>query len=104
MIYFVFAGAGFLWCVNNAQTDKYRKQICFFLKGLVLCTRFYSLFINFLQILAPFSPTTPSQQKIGYIHLVDGLGFGFHKLGEPFTLAETRKLLPKGVALIGNCG
>lgn len=33
---------------------------------------------------------------------MDGLGFGFHKLGEPMTLAEFRTVF-RG-PLIGNCG
>ncbi len=39
---------------------------------------------------------------LGYLHVVDGLGFGFHKLGEPMTLADIRRLF-RG-PLIGNCG
>jgi hypothetical protein len=27
---------------------------------------------------------------LAYLHVVDGLAFGFHKLGEPMTLAEFR--------------
>ena len=39
---------------------------------------------------------------IGYLHVVDGLGFGFHGLGEPMTLAEFRGVF-RG-PIIGNCG
>jgi N-ethylmaleimide reductase len=39
---------------------------------------------------------------LGFVHLVDGLGFGFHKKCEPFTLKEARKHYHG--ALIGNCG
>ena len=39
---------------------------------------------------------------LSYLHVVDGLGFGFHELGEPMTLAEFRKLY-RG-PLMGNCG
>jgi N-ethylmaleimide reductase len=39
---------------------------------------------------------------LAYLHVVDGLGFGFHKLGEPMTLAEFRSEF-RG-PLIGNCG
>ena len=39
---------------------------------------------------------------LAYLHVMDGLAFGFHKLGEPMTLAELRKVF-KG-PLIGNCG
>ncbi len=39
---------------------------------------------------------------IGFLHVMDGLGFGFHQLGEPMTLEEIRPLF-SGV-LIGNVG
>ena len=39
---------------------------------------------------------------LAYLHLMDGLGFGFHQLGEPMTLAEFRTLFHG--PLIGNCG
>ena len=41
-------------------------------------------------------------RKVGYLHVVDGLGFGFHELGEPMSLDEFRQLFDG--ALIGNCG
>lgn len=37
-----------------------------------------------------------------YLHVMDGLGFGFHELGEPMTLTEFRKVF-RG-PLMGNCG
>mmetsp|Transcript_67755 Transcript_67755/g.102164 ORF Transcript_67755/g.102164 Transcript_67755/m.102164 type:complete len:376 (-) Transcript_67755:66-1193(-) len=40
--------------------------------------------------------------KLGYVHVMDGLGFGFHKLGEPFTLDIVRKNYMGTV--ISNCG
>lgn len=40
--------------------------------------------------------------NLGYLHIMDGLAFGFHEKGEPMTLAEFR-LIFKGV-IIGNCG
>ena len=40
--------------------------------------------------------------NLGYLHVMDGLGFGFHELGEPMTLGEIRKIYP-GI-LMGNCG
>jgi N-ethylmaleimide reductase len=40
--------------------------------------------------------------QLAYLHLLDGLAFGFHELGEPMTLAEFRKIYA-GI-LIGNCG
>ncbi|QDV09043.1 N-ethylmaleimide reductase [Planctomycetes bacterium Poly30] len=39
---------------------------------------------------------------LAYLHVMDGLAFGFHKLGEPVTLAETRKVFDG--PLMGNCG
>jgi N-ethylmaleimide reductase len=39
---------------------------------------------------------------LAYLHLVDGLAFGFHKLGEPMTLADFRSVFHG--PLIGNCG
>lgn len=39
---------------------------------------------------------------LAYLHVMDGLAFGFHNLGEPMTLAEFRKVFHG--ALIGNCG
>ena len=39
---------------------------------------------------------------LAYLHVMDGLAFGFHELGEPVTLAELRKVFDG--ALIGNCG
>ncbi len=51
-----------------------------------------------------FSYTVAELDKhnLAYLHVMDGLGFGFHKLGEPFTLADARKLF-KGI-IIGNVG
>jgi N-ethylmaleimide reductase len=40
--------------------------------------------------------------KLGFLHIVDGLAFGFHKKGEPMTLAEFRPVY-QGI-IIGNCG
>ena len=40
--------------------------------------------------------------KLGYLHIVDGLAFGFHEKGEPMTLAEFRPVY-QGI-IIGNCG
>jgi len=38
--------------------------------------------------------------KLGYLHIVDGLAFGFHELGYPMTLSEFRAVFSG--ALIGN--
>jgi len=40
--------------------------------------------------------------KLGYLHIMDGLAFGFHEKGEPMTLAEFRTIY-QGI-IIGNCG
>ena len=40
--------------------------------------------------------------NLGYLHVLDGLAFGFHELGEPITLAELRKIYDG--TLMGNCG
>jgi N-ethylmaleimide reductase len=39
---------------------------------------------------------------LAYLHVMDGLGFGFHELGEPMTLAEFRDVFSG--PLMGNCG
>ena len=43
-----------------------------------------------------------NQYGLAYLHVMDGLGFGFHELGEPMTLAELRKVYHG--TLMGNCG
>lgn len=40
--------------------------------------------------------------NLAYLHIMDGLAFGFHEKGEPMTLAEFRKIY-KGI-IMGNCG
>jgi len=40
--------------------------------------------------------------NLGYLHIMDGLAFGFHEKGEPMTLAEL-KTIYNGV-IVGNCG
>lgn len=39
---------------------------------------------------------------LAYLHIVDGLDFGFHELGEPMSLAEFRQVFDN--SLMGNCG
>ena len=39
---------------------------------------------------------------LAYVHIMDGLAFGFHDLGEPMTLAEFRAEYD-GI-IVGNCG
>jgi len=39
---------------------------------------------------------------LAYLHVMDGLAFGFHKLGQPMTLGDFRALVK--TPLVGNCG
>lgn len=39
---------------------------------------------------------------LAYLHVMDGLAFGFHELGEPMTLSEFREVFAS--PLMGNCG
>ena len=43
-----------------------------------------------------------SEFNLAYLHILDGLAFGFHELGEPMTLVEFREVYSG--TLIGNCG
>ncbi len=43
-----------------------------------------------------------NQYNLSYLHLLDGLAFGFHELGDPMTLSEFRSVFSR--PLIGNCG
>ena len=43
-----------------------------------------------------------NELNIGFLHVMDGLAFGFHELGEPMTLADFRKVFKN--TIIGNCG
>lgn len=40
--------------------------------------------------------------NLAYLHIIDGLGFGFHELGEPMTLAEFRAVYDG--TIMANCG
>ncbi|MBV8882386.1 MAG: alkene reductase [Chroococcidiopsidaceae cyanobacterium CP_BM_RX_35] len=40
--------------------------------------------------------------NLAYLHLINGLAFGFHELGEPMKLAEFREVFTG--PLMGNCG
>ena len=46
--------------------------------------------------------TALDRMDIGYLHVVDGLAFGFHKLGEPMTLSDFHGAF-RG-PIVGNCG
>ncbi len=43
-----------------------------------------------------------NRYELAYLHILDGLAFGFHELGKPMTLAEFRSVFDG--PLIGNCG
>ncbi|MEM9444034.1 MAG: alkene reductase [Verrucomicrobiota bacterium] len=43
-----------------------------------------------------------NQYHLAYLHVMDGLGFGFHELGEAMTLRDLRKVF--NGPLMGNCG
>mmetsp|Transcript_9747 Transcript_9747/g.15980 ORF Transcript_9747/g.15980 Transcript_9747/m.15980 type:complete len:376 (+) Transcript_9747:917-2044(+) len=48
-----------------------------------------------------------ASKDVAYVHLMDGLGFGFHKKCEPFTLEMARKLIKDSgstTSLVGNVG
>lgn len=49
-----------------------------------------------------FAARQLDQFGLAYLHVMDGLGFGFHQLGEPMTLAEFRTLFHG--PLLGNVG
>ena len=42
------------------------------------------------------------QYSLAYLHVMDGLAFGFHDLGDPMTLEEFRTVFHG--TLMGNCG
>jgi len=46
--------------------------------------------------------TSLNRYDLAYLHVVDGLAFGFHELGPPMTLAEFRTVFTG--PLMGNCG
>jgi 2,4-dienoyl-CoA reductase-like NADH-dependent reductase (Old Yellow Enzyme family) len=46
--------------------------------------------------------TLLDRHDLAYLHVVDGLAFGFHNLGDPMTLPEFRRVF-RG-PLMGNCG
>lgn len=43
-----------------------------------------------------------AKHNLAYLHIMDGLGFGFHELGEPMSLAEFKRVYPGYI--IGNTG
>ncbi len=49
-----------------------------------------------------YAATQLNGYGLAYLHVVDGLAFGFHNQGEPMTLAEFRAVFDG--PLMGNCG
>jgi len=49
-----------------------------------------------------FVPKCLNQYRLAYLHVVDGLAFGFHELGPPMTSEEFRKVFEG--PLMANCG
>ncbi len=49
-----------------------------------------------------YAATELGKRGLGYLHVMDGLGFGFHQQGEPMTLKEFRAVFPG--TIIGNVG
>lgn len=49
-----------------------------------------------------YAATELNKLNLAYLHIMDGLAFGFHQLGEPMTLEDFRKIYDG--TLIGNCG
>jgi N-ethylmaleimide reductase len=52
--------------------------------------------------MALYTAAELNSYSLGYLHVMDGLAFGFHGLGEPMTLAEFRPVFSG--TLMGNCG
>ncbi len=49
-----------------------------------------------------YAATQLDAYGLAFLHVMDGLAFGFHELGDPMTLADFRKIFTG--PLIGNCG
>lgn len=49
-----------------------------------------------------FAAEKLNEYELSYLHVMDGLGFGFHELGDAMTLGEFRKVFSG--PLMGNCG
>ena len=50
----------------------------------------------------PYFAQRLNTYNLGYLHVMDGLGFGFHELGEALTLDDFRAVYSG--TLMGNCG
>jgi N-ethylmaleimide reductase len=112
----------FLQSKTNQRTDAYGGSIenrCRFLKEIVVATLTVwpadrvgvrlSPNGNFNDMGAPdfretFTYAAGQLNAFGlaYLHVVDGLAFGFHELGQPMTLPEFRAVFAG--PLMGNCG
>jgi N-ethylmaleimide reductase len=49
-----------------------------------------------------YAATRLNTRGLAYLHVMDGLAFGFHEQGEPMTLADFRSVFSGPI--IGNCG
>jgi N-ethylmaleimide reductase len=49
-----------------------------------------------------YASTELDRFGLAYLHVMDGLAFGFHELGEPMTLSDFREVFTD--PLMGNCG
>lgn len=49
-----------------------------------------------------YAATRLNAYGLAYLHVIDGLAFGFHELGEPMTLTDFRAVFDG--TLMGNCG
>ena len=49
-----------------------------------------------------YAATELNKYNLAYLHIMDGLGFGFHELGEPMMLSEFREVFTNPI--IGNVG
>jgi N-ethylmaleimide reductase len=49
-----------------------------------------------------FAADRLNEYQLGYLHIMDGLAFGFHERGEPMTLAEFRPRFDQ--LIMANCG
>jgi 2,4-dienoyl-CoA reductase-like NADH-dependent reductase (Old Yellow Enzyme family) len=51
-----------------------------------------------------YTATEIGNAGVGYLHICDGVTFGFHKLGEPMTLAQFRPVVNPETVIIGSVG
>lgn len=58
------------------------------------CAEYRPLFLHVAKCLSPF--------KLAYLHIMNGLGFGFHEKGTPMMLSEFREVYDG--CIMANCG